>query len=147
MVLLSSSVSADYDLAQALRHVRGDVYVTTSPNDSVLADLAPAFGTADRKYVGREIAGLEGFRMTPNADLQTRRLYAKIMNLAWDPALDRFGDYGGHTDTTRPEFVRHVIAPLVMRDGPRTVRIHASGTAGTYQRSGESPSAQAGSPK
>jgi hypothetical protein len=137
VVLLSSSVSADYDLTQALRHVRGDMYVTTSPNDAVLADLAPEFGTADRKYVGREIAGLEGFRMPVGADLETRRLYAKIMNLAWDPALDQFGDYGGHTDTAKPEFVRHVIAPLVMREGPRTVRVHASGTAGTYQRAGE----------
>jgi pimeloyl-ACP methyl ester carboxylesterase len=137
VVMLSSSVSADYDLTQALRHVRGDMYVTTAPNDAVLADLAPAFGTADRKYVGREIAGLEGFRMPPDADLETRRLYAKIMNLAWDPVLDQFGDYGGHTDTAKPGFVQHVIAPLVMREGPRTVRIHANGTAGTYQRASE----------
>jgi hypothetical protein len=135
--MLSSSVSADYDLAQALRHVRGDMYVTTSPHDAVLAALAPAFGTADRKYVGPDIAGLHGFSMPPGAGLDTRRLYAKIMNLAWDPALDHYGDYGGHTDTAKPEFVQHVIAPLVMREGPRTVRIHANGTAGTYQHAGE----------
>jgi pimeloyl-ACP methyl ester carboxylesterase len=117
LVLLSSSVSADYDLTQALRHVRGDMYVTTSPNDAVLADLAPAFGTADRKHVGTRIAGLHGFDV--------------------DPALDEYGDYGGHTDTAKPGFVQHVIAPLVIREGPRTVRVHASGTAGTYLHAGE----------
>jgi pimeloyl-ACP methyl ester carboxylesterase len=137
LVLLSSSVSADYDLTQALRHVRGDMYVTTSPNDAVLADLAPAFGTADRKHVGTRIAGLHGFDVPAGASAETRRLYAKIIQLAWDPALDEYGDYGGHTDTAKPGFVQHVIAPLVIREGPRTVRVHASGTAGTYLHAGE----------
>src|SRR4030095_2265139 len=67
VVVLLSSVSSGYDLTTALRHIRGDMYVTTSPNDVVLSTLAPAFGTADRKYTGENIAGLRGFDLPPGA--------------------------------------------------------------------------------
>ena len=132
VVMLSSSVGADYDLAGALRRVRGDMYVTTSPHDAMLGDLAPLFGTADRQYVGRRIAGLTGFELPPWADRATRRLYFKVVNIAWDPSLDKYGDYGGHTDTAKPEFVQHVVVPLITCEGPRYVRVHTRGTAGTY---------------
>jgi pimeloyl-ACP methyl ester carboxylesterase len=131
VVLLSSSVSAGYDLTPALRRVAGDVYVTTSPNDRVLSTLAPAFGTADRQYTGQEIAGLHGFHMPAGASPETRRAYSKVTLLAWDPAWQNYGDYGGHTDTTKPAFVQHVVAPLIMCEGPRYVRVHDAGTAGT----------------
>jgi hypothetical protein len=49
-----------------------------------------------------------------------------------DPWDDRYGDYGGHTDTTTPAFVEHVIAPILMCEGPRYVRVHAEGPARTY---------------
>lgn len=136
VVMLSSSVASDYDLTQALKRVSGDMYVTTSPNDVVLGELAPAFGTADRQFVGQQIAGLHGFMLPPNASPETRRLYSKLVILAWDPSMDRFGDYGGHTETAKPEFVQHVVAPLIMRDGPRYVRIHGAGTAGKYNAAG-----------
>ncbi|MEJ2219062.1 MAG: hypothetical protein P8099_20945, partial [Gemmatimonadota bacterium] len=132
VVLLSSSVSADYDLTAALQRVQGDVYVTTSPHDAVLGDLAPVFGTADRRYVGREIAGLTGFILPADAPPATRHLYAKVIHLAWDPEDERYGDYGGHTDTAKPEFVQHVVAPLLVGEGPRNMRVHPCGTAGTY---------------
>lgn len=130
VVLLSSSISGDYDLTKALMRVSGDMYVTTSPNDSVLSTLAPAFGTADRKYTGQNIAGLHGFQMPMNAGPQTRRLYSKVMLMAWDPSWESYGDAGGHTDTAKPSFVQHVIAPLIMDNGPRYTRAHPQGVAG-----------------
>lgn len=133
VVLLSSSVSSDYPLTAALRHVEGNVYVTTSPNDQVLSVLAPGFGTADRQYVGQQIAGLHGFHMPPGAGAETRRAYSKVVLLAWDPTMERYGDYGGHTQTTNPAFVQHVVAPLVIGEGPRQVRLHAQGTGNTYR--------------
>jgi hypothetical protein len=133
VVLLSSSLSGDYDLTAALRHVRGDVYVTTSPNDTMLGDMVPVFGTADREYVGQKIAGLHGFSLPPQAGPLTRRLYAKVILLAWDPKMELFGDYGHHLQTADPSFVQHVIAPLLTGEGPRQVRVHPQGTSGTYQ--------------
>ena len=137
VVMLSSSVGADYNLSKALQHVQGDMYVTTSPHDAMLGDLAPLFGTADRQYVGRNIAGLTGFELPPGADATTRHLYAKIVQIAWEPALDKYGDYGGHTDTAKPEFVQHIVVPLITQDAPRIFRVHANGTAGTYQAATE----------
>lgn len=128
VVLLSSSVSSAYDLSAALQRVSGDVYVTTSPNDRVLSTLAPAFGTADRQYVGQNIAGLHGFYLPADASPAKRRAYSKVVNLAWDPAWQTYGDSGAHTDTAKPSFVQHVIAPLVTREGPRLVRVHDRGT-------------------
>jgi hypothetical protein len=60
-------------------------------------------------------------------------LYSKIVILAWDPAWESYGDAGGHTDTAKPAFVQHVVAPLLTRDGPRYMRVHPSGSAGTYR--------------
>ena len=133
VVLLSSSVSSAYDLTEALQRVAGDIYVTTSPNDSVLGSLAPAFGTADRKYVGQNIAGLHGFYLPGGATPATRRAYSKIVILAWAPAWQAYGDTGHHTDTTKPAFVQHVVAPLVIREGPRFVRVHDQGSAGSFR--------------
>lgn len=136
VVMLSSSVSSAYDLSEALQRVRGDMYVTTSPNDVVLGELAPAFGTADRKYVGQDIAGLRGFYLPPAATPASRRLYSKIVILAWDPTWQSYGDGGAHTDTAKPAFVQHVVVPLLKRDGPRYMRVHDRGSAGLYQTTG-----------
>jgi pimeloyl-ACP methyl ester carboxylesterase len=132
VVLLSSSVASDHNLTQALRHVRGDLYVTTSPDDAILTTAVPVLGSADRQFVGTDVAGLDGFQMPPGASPEVRRLYSKVVVLAWDPQDDRYGDYGGHTDTTKPGFIQHVIAPLVMGEGPRYVHVHSQGTARTY---------------
>jgi len=131
VVLLSSSMSYTYDLSNALRHVRGDMYVTTSPNDSVLSVLAKAAGTSDRKFV--DSAGMHGFRMPASASAETRRLYSKVVHLAWRPEFESYGDFGHHTDTAKASFVEHIIAPLVIRDGPRHMAMHDQGTAGTYR--------------
>jgi pimeloyl-ACP methyl ester carboxylesterase len=133
VVMLSSSVSSAYDLTESLRRVRGDMYVTTSPNDVVLGELAPAFGTADRKFVGQDIAGLRGFYLPPAATPTSRRLYSKVVILAWDPSWQSYGDAGAHTDTAKPAFVQHVVVPLLKHDGPRYMRVHDRGSAGSYQ--------------
>ncbi len=132
VVLLSGSLASDHDLTKALQRLRGDMYVTTSRNDAILASAVPTLGSADREFVGDRVAGVDGFVLPAGASAETRRLYSKIVLLSWDPTLERYGDYGGHTDTTKPEFVQHVIAPLILREGPRNMRVHGRGTAGTY---------------
>lgn len=107
VILLSSSVSADFDLAPALSRVRGRIYAFTSSRDAVLGDLAARFGTADGKHVGTEISGLKGFRSLGGA-------YGdKVQNIAWRPEFSQFGHHGGHTDVVATPFIARFVAPLV----------------------------------
>jgi pimeloyl-ACP methyl ester carboxylesterase len=121
VVLLGASIGADYDLTKALRHVMGRVYVFTSENDAILNFAVPALGTADRQSGTVPAAGLAGFYLPAGASPETRRLYSKVTNVAWRASFEKDGDWGGHTDTTYPAFVRDYIAPLVMQEGPQNM--------------------------
>jgi hypothetical protein len=114
VVLLSGSIASDYDMTNALRHVRGYLYVTTSNRDDILSIAVPMFGTADRQAGDVSVAGIDGFTLPPGASAETIRLYSKIKYLPWKPQYDKDGDFGGHTDTTIPPFIRDYIAPLIM---------------------------------
>lgn len=121
VVLLGASISDDYDLTQALKRVNGRMYVFTSENDAVLNFAVPLAGTADRQAGSDPSAGLNGFVVPAGAPLETRRLYSKVTNVAWRTSFEQDGDFGGHTDTTQPRFVRDHIAPIVMQEGPQRV--------------------------
>lgn len=125
VVLLGASISADYDLTQALRRVRNRMYVFTSEQDAVLAFLVPASGTADRKK-GVDAAGLRGFQMPASASVATPAQYAKISYIRWQSEFAKAGDFGGHTDTVKAPFVQEYIAPLVMQGGGRKVQPSAA---------------------
>jgi hypothetical protein len=127
VVMLSGSLSSGHDLTQALHRVEGDFYVTTSQRDSILRDVVPKTGSADREHVGEDVIGVHGCHMPKGASAETRRLYSKVVVIAWNPSFEKFGDAGGHTDTTHPGFVQHVIAPLIIREGPRHMTIHERG--------------------
>ncbi len=126
VVLLGSSLSADYDLRKALRRVRGEVYVFSSKRDRVLQVFVPLTGTADRRRVGARVAGRYGIQLPPDADDETEALYSKIVNIEWDDERAAFGDSGAHTGTTNPRFVQRYIAPLLNRDGPRYITVSDS---------------------
>lgn len=110
VVLLSNSVSADFDLRRALPHVRGRIYNFTSERDAVLKDLAANFGTADGKHVGTAIAGLVG--------LGGGRYGDKVQNIAWRPEFAQYGHHGGHTDVVAAPFVARYVAPLIVPARP-----------------------------
>jgi pimeloyl-ACP methyl ester carboxylesterase len=113
VVLLGASVSSEHDLTAALRHVRGKLFVFTSPADGVLGFLVPLTGTADHEP--GEPAGLAGFNLPHSASAETRRLYAeKVAPVRWTPAFEQVGNHGSHLDSVSPDFVRDYVAPLVM---------------------------------
>ncbi len=114
VVLLSGSIASDYDMTKALRHVKGDLWVTTSRRDDILAIAVPMFGTADRQPGDADVAGIAGFTLPPGPSAETIRLYKTIKYLPWKPQYDKDGDFGGHTDTTVPPFIQDYIAPLIM---------------------------------
>lgn len=119
VVLLSSSVSADYDLSSALKRVREHCYVFTSQRDSVLLLLVPVGGTADRKAGNVGTMGIEGARPPASA---AREQYAKVVQIAWSTEFARLGHAGGHTDSVAPAFVREVVAPLIMTTSTKSAK-------------------------
>jgi hypothetical protein len=115
VILLSSSVSADFDLTAALQHVRGRIYAFTSDRDAVLADLAAKFGTSDGKKVGTDISGIRGFHEPGRAAQRGATAYGgKVQNIAWRPEFAKYGHNGGHTDAVASAFVEKFVAPLVV---------------------------------
>jgi pimeloyl-ACP methyl ester carboxylesterase len=117
VVLLGASIGSNYDLTKALRHVRGKLYIFTSPNDGVLGLLMAATGTADRQP--GSAAGITGFIMPAGATAETRKLYAeKLVTITWTKEFERVGNFGHHLDNVNKDFIRTYVAPLVMGGKP-----------------------------
>ncbi|MEW6250859.1 MAG: hypothetical protein AB1716_09445 [Planctomycetota bacterium] len=125
VVLLSGSLSADYDLTAALRRIEQRMYITTSHRDGMLLYMMPLTGTADRKSTAHGAIGVDGVRVPPGASPDVQRQYAKVLTLPWNEEFARLGDHGRHFDKVSPRFIQAIVAPLVMR-GARSV---ASATA------------------
>jgi len=106
LILLGSSLSADYDMSEALKHIEGKVYVYYSPNDMILAGPVRTLGTIDGK-IGVASAGLVGLH--PKRGDRT-----KIVNIGWAPKYERYGWTGSHTDGTSTPFVRFVLAHHIL---------------------------------
>lgn len=118
LILLSSSLSADYDMTRALRRVRGGAYFFWSPDDPILQGFMPLVGTVDRENTSR-VAGLIGARLPANAPRDTRQWYmTKVHNVRWYP----HGSVGPiqlrHAGTTDRSFVREMVAPILVRSAP-----------------------------
>lgn len=113
VVLFSPSVSAKHNLTKALRHIRGRLYATTSPNDGILAALV-----INADGIGGSPAGRVGFQLPSKADKGTRRAYRRVINLPWHPSYVAYGCDGGHTSVTRRDYVKTVIAPRILQAKP-----------------------------
>jgi hypothetical protein len=141
VILLSSSVSADFDLTPSLRHVRGRIYAFTSDRDAVLRDLAANFGTADGKKVGTDIAGIRGFHEPGRAAVRSETAYGgKVQNIAWRQEFAKYGHNGGHTEVVASAFVERFIAPLVV-PASRSARQRAPGELWTPESATQRPAA------
>ena len=113
VVLLSGSLSADYDLTPALARVRQNMYIFTSDRDVILNVLLPISGPADRGADTNQVIGACGTIMPPNPSPEAARQYAKVIEVCWNPSFRSFGDTGNHLDTVNEPFVRAFVAPLV----------------------------------
>jgi len=113
MILLGSSLSYDYDMRKALRHIKGKVIVYYSPHDSVLEGPVRWLGTIDGK-VGVDSAGLAGLHPPGGGQ-------GKIINIGWSPRFLKYGWTGAHTDCTSESFVRAELAKYIVgaRNRPR----------------------------
>lgn len=111
LVLLASALSPEYDLSEALKHVRGKAYVYYSQNDSiVLGAGTELFGTMDGK---RSVSGgLIGFKPPPGAD---KPLYdQKLDQRPWTERWMIFENAGSHIGCMTRPFVTHVVGPTLI---------------------------------
>jgi len=106
LVMLGSSLSANYDMRKALKHISAGVYVYHSQSDMILQGPVRTLGTIDGK-MGVDAAGLGGLH-PPSGKSD------KITNVRWSSKYERYGWTGAHTDATSEPFVRYVLARHVL---------------------------------
>jgi pimeloyl-ACP methyl ester carboxylesterase len=107
-ILLSPSLSADYDVRPALRSVKQGLHVFYSRYDYIYLGLATGLvGSPDRYWTAA--AGRTGFRVPADADPEQFR---KLVQRSWQSSDRAFGNNGGHFGNTQPDFMRAQILPL-----------------------------------
>lgn len=114
VVLLSSSLSADYDLTAALARIRQNLYVFTSNRDVILTVLLPISGPADRGADTNRVVGASGAILPAFPSTQTSSQYAKVIEVRWNPSFRNLGNRGDHLDVLNAAFVRTHVAPLLI---------------------------------
>lgn len=116
VVLLAPSVSAQYDLRQALGASRQGVDVFYSRRDVPFLGIGVAVvGTADRRWLV-PAAGRVGFE--PRVDTaEDAALYTKLHQHGWDPAVEWTGNRGGHYGGYQPRFLQAYVMPLLTAPG------------------------------
>jgi hypothetical protein len=112
--LFAGSLESTYDLTTALKRVERRVYVFRSDDNAALRFLLPLRGTAEQKLAAGGTIGAGGARLPPDADPETRRQYAKIIDVPWAAAFTEYGYRGGHAGVVNAKFVQAVVAPLVL---------------------------------
>ncbi len=112
VVFLASSLSKGFDLTPALARVEGNLYAFHSERDPLLRYGLFVTGSVDREF--DHAAGLVGFELPTGADDRTQALYAaKLRNRPYQEKWADYGYYGLHADSTAPDFIAHVVAPLL----------------------------------
>jgi pimeloyl-ACP methyl ester carboxylesterase len=111
IILIGSSLSQNYDLAAALRNIRGHLVNHYSPADMVLSLGVTLAGTVDRG--GGISGGLHGFVAPDRAGEETLGLYDyRLLQIGWKAEDATLGHLGDHLGGTQPAFVKERIAPL-----------------------------------
>lgn len=116
LVMLSSAMSADYDLTAALEHVRESTTVFASQRDGLLGMMIPILGSADRQDAGQRVAGIIGFVPPDDAKGENGSPYDRVETLFWSSRMRLDGHFGGHTDYKNALFIARVIAPRLLED-------------------------------
>jgi hypothetical protein len=111
VVIVSPAVSTEYDLSNALRHVRQKMLVFPSKSDGLVLGIGTAvFGTMDRQF--KKSAGLDGFVRPPSGDVEQ---YAKLEQFPYrGKMLFEYGNGGGHAWALYPHFASAWLAPRLI---------------------------------
>jgi hypothetical protein len=125
VLLLAPALSPEYDLAPALRHVRGKMYAFTSNLDAIVLGAGTStFGTIDG--VKCDAAGRCGFVVPEDADDEA---YAKLVQVPYEAKWMREGNLGDHIGPMGFRFARNVLAPLVVGGSGATAQTPSGASA------------------
>jgi hypothetical protein len=114
LLFIAPALSPGYDLSRALRHVKRAAYVFWSNRDTAILQAGTTvFGTIDGVYA--PAAGFTGF-LTPKTAAAAHE-YAKLHQIAYDPAWVRYYNAGDHIGPMETPFAREVLA-RVLRGQP-----------------------------
>jgi pimeloyl-ACP methyl ester carboxylesterase len=112
IILLSPSVSAQYDIRPALRCTRCTVEVHFSQKDWVFLGIwTGLLGCADRRHC--VASGRVGFRTQLDSPADAH-LRPKLVQHAWNPSFISLGNYGGHYGGYQPEYLRERVLPVLL---------------------------------
>src|SRR6266850_967299 len=113
--MFAPALSPQYDMTKALKHVKGKLYVFSSPHDFVvLSTGTKMFGTMDG--VRGDAAGLKGFVEPKSADDdQYKKIVPQPYQRSW--AL-KYGNVGSHICGLRTRFARDYVAKLLLTGKP-----------------------------
>jgi pimeloyl-ACP methyl ester carboxylesterase len=107
VILLSPSLSPDYDFRPALIHTDA-IHVFYSEWDVVWSQNFPViFGSYDGAH--RTAAGMVGFTLKQLSPEES----AKVTQHPWQHEWIELGNPGGHFDGTAPAFVAKILKPLI----------------------------------
>ena len=110
VILLSSSLSAQYDLLPALeKSLRGIVNFYSSKDSIALGMGTRTAGTMDGTH--SRAAGKYGFDQPEAGGLWA---FDRLCQIGWTPPMKKLGVRGGHTGYTTRRFVETILAPLVL---------------------------------
>lgn len=140
-IMLSSSLSADYDLSKAIPKVNGGIYFFWSPKDPVLRGVVPILGTVDQSSRETPAAGLWGAATPLHAPASTRQLYRdRVRNVQWFPETDRLWWQWlnlRHAGSVSRDAIRTMVAPVLVRSSrPASIPLTPSGRDQGAARSG-----------
>jgi pimeloyl-ACP methyl ester carboxylesterase len=108
LILLAPAVSDQYDLGPAAHAAREGVDVFCSKKDIWALGVAMRlFGTTDGRRTAAA-AGRHGFRIPQDSELARQ-----VRQHFWSPELISIGHNGGHYGAYSPEFIRHVLSPML----------------------------------
>jgi pimeloyl-ACP methyl ester carboxylesterase len=112
IILLSPSVSTEYDIRPALRCARCSVEVHFSQRDWVFLGIwTGLLGCADRRHC--VASGRVGFRAQLDAPADAP-LRPKLVQHAWNPSFVALGNYGGHYGGYQPDYLRERVLPVLL---------------------------------
>lgn len=102
-LMVAPSVSPEAPLEDALAHVNGKLYYTTSPLDWLMAIGTWILCTTDQKKCSS--AGFAGFRPRQGLDEEGLRLYReRLVRVRWKPKYIFYGWFGDHISGWSPPF-------------------------------------------
>ncbi len=115
VVMLSSSLSSDYDLTPALKRVKGGMYFFWSPADPILKEVIPWIGTVDGSVDGQRVAGITGAKVPSVAGKESQRLYfQKLRNIEWEPVALWGPIKLRHAGSADRAVIREMVAPIIV---------------------------------